>query len=108
MFIEKESKDCEFLNTLLNIIYYQLTLFYFSSDKFCLFVLLFWEAYLALVSNFQLSMHFMMWVSGKGSSSQCRRPGRDLWVEKIPWKRAWQPTLVFLPGECNRLRSLVG
>ena len=21
------------------------------------------------------------------------------WVEKIPWRRAWQPTLVFLPGE---------
>ena len=23
----------------------------------------------------------------------------DLWVGKIPWRRAWQPTLVFLPGE---------
>ena len=21
------------------------------------------------------------------------------WIEKIPWKRAWQPTPVFLPGE---------
>ena len=21
------------------------------------------------------------------------------WVQKIPWRRAWQPTLVFLPGE---------
>jgi len=20
------------------------------------------------------------------------------WVRKIPWRRAWQPTLVFLPG----------
>ena len=26
-------------------------------------------------------------------------PGFDPWVEKIPWRRAWQPTLVFLPGE---------
>ena len=25
-----------------------------------------------------------------------------------PWRRAWQPTLVFLPGEFHRQRSLVG
>ena len=30
------------------------------------------------------------------------------WVGKIPWRRAWQPTPVFLPGECNGQRSLVG
>ena len=30
---------------------------------------------------------------------QCRRPGFDPWVGKIPWRRAWQSTLVFLPGE---------
>ena len=30
---------------------------------------------------------------------QCRRPGSDPWVGKIPWRRAWQPTPVFLPGE---------
>ena len=23
----------------------------------------------------------------------------DPWVGKIPWRKAWQPTLVFLPGE---------
>ena len=28
------------------------------------------------------------------------------WVGKIPWKRAWQPTPVFLPGESHRQRSL--
>ena len=33
------------------------------------------------------------------NSLQCRRPGFDPWVRKIPWRRAWQPTLVFLPGE---------
>jgi len=26
--------------------------------------------------------------------------GLDPWVRKIPWRRAWQPNLVFLPGEC--------
>ena len=27
------------------------------------------------------------------------RPGLDPWIWKIPWRREWQPTLVFLPGE---------
>ena len=27
---------------------------------------------------------------------------------KIPWRRKWQPTLVFLPGEFHGQRSLVG
>ena len=30
------------------------------------------------------------------------------WVRKIPWRRAWQPTQVFLPGESQGQRSLVG
>ena len=29
-------------------------------------------------------------------------------VGKIPWRRAWQPTPVFLPGEYHGQRSLVG
>ena len=36
------------------------------------------------------------------------RHGFDLWVRKIPWRRAWQPTPVFLPGESHGQRSLVG
>ena len=32
----------------------------------------------------------------------------DPWVEKIPWRRAWQPTPVFLPGEPHGQRSVVG
>ena len=27
------------------------------------------------------------------------RPGFNPWVGKIPWRRAWEPTPVFLPGE---------
>ena len=30
------------------------------------------------------------------------------WVRKIPWRRAWQPTLVFLPGESHGQRTLAG
>ena len=32
----------------------------------------------------------------------------DLWIWKIPWRRKWQPTLVFLPGESHGQRSLGG
>ena len=28
------------------------------------------------------------------------------WVGKIPWRRKWQPTPVFLPGESRGQRSL--
>ena len=30
------------------------------------------------------------------------------WVGKIHWRRAWQPTPVFLPGESHGQRSLAG
>ena len=29
-------------------------------------------------------------------------------VRKIPWRRKWQPTAVFLPGEFHGERSLAG
>ena len=37
-----------------------------------------------------------------------RGPGFDPWVRKIPWKREWQPTLIFLPGEFHGQRKLAG
>ena len=42
------------------------------------------------------------WLSGKESACQCRRHERlrfNPWVRKIIWRRKWQPTPVFLPGE---------
>ena len=50
-------------------------------------------------------------VSGKESTCQCRwcsRLGFNPWVGKIPWKRKWQPTPVFLPGKFQGQRNLVG
>ena len=38
---------------------------------------------------------------------QCGRPGFDPLVGKVPWRRKWQPTPVFLPGESHGQRSLV-
>ena len=49
------------------------------------------------------------WLSG--TSLQCRRHRIhefNPWVGKVPWRRARQPTRVFLPGESRGLRSLVG
>ena len=34
---------------------------------------------------------------------QCRRPGFDPWVGKVPWRRERLPTLVFWPGEFHGL-----
>ena len=36
------------------------------------------------------------------------RDGFDPWVGKICWRRLWQPTPVFLPGESYGQRSLAG
>ena len=53
------------------------------------------------------------WHSGKQSTCQCRRCRRrkrhrfDPWVGKIPWRREWLPTAVFVPGEFHGQRSLV-
>ena len=53
------------------------------------------------------SMGLPWWLSGKESACQCRRHRFDPWVRKIPWRRAWQPAPVFLPGESCGQRSLV-
>ena len=34
-----------------------------------------------------------------GQGGLCRRSVFDPWVRKIPWRREWLPTPVFLPGE---------
>ena len=39
---------------------------------------------------------------------QCMRRGFDPWVWKIPWRRQWQSTSVFLPGKFHGQRSLTG
>ena len=41
-----------------------------------------------------------------GVNRRHKRHRFDPWVGKIPWKRKWQLTTVFLPGESNGERSL--
>ena len=39
---------------------------------------------------------------------RCKRCGFEPWLRKLPWRRKWQPTPVFLPGKCYGQRSLAG
>ena len=55
----------------------------------------------------KLSYGLPRWLSGKAYTCQLRRLGFYLWVRKIPWRRKWQPTPVFLPGKFHGQRSLV-
>ena len=49
--------------------------------------------------------HRTLWLScsseGKESACNAGGPGFHPWVGKIPWRRAWQLTPVFLPGESH-------
>ena len=42
------------------------------------------------------------------NGGDARDNGFDLWVRKFPWRRKWQPSPVFLPGESCGQRSLEG
>ena len=66
---------------------------------------------MALFSPKQVQAGLPRRCSGKESTCQyrrCRRHGFDLWVRKIPSRRQWPPTPVFLPGKSHGQRSLVG
>ena len=59
----------------------------------------------------QLIQYFQDGAIGKEPTCQCRRHKRhrfNPWVGKIPWRKSWQPTPVFLPGEFHGQRKLVG
>ena len=47
-------------------------------------------------------------VKNLPASAGDMRFGLDSWLRKIPWRRAWQSTPVFLPGDSYRQRSLAG
>ena len=69
-----------------------------SGPTFC-----FWSH----LSDGVLGFRLPRWLNGKESACQCRRRGCDSWITKIPWRRKWLPTPVFLPGKSHGQRSLV-
>jgi len=50
----------------------------------------------------------LWWLRWQRICLQCRRLGFNSWVRKIPWRREWLLTPVFLTGEFHGQRSLVG
>ena len=49
-----------------------------------------------------------IWLRSKEFACQCSRHRLDPWIGKIPWRRKWQPTAVFLPGKSHGQKGLVG
>ena len=67
--------------------------------------------YMSLVQISPFLLGFPGGASAKEPTGQCRRHKRrgfNPWVRKIPWRRKWQPSPVFLLGESLGQRSLVG
>ena len=65
----------------------------------------------SLLSFLLFSRVFPGDASNKEPDCHCRRNkwcGFSPWVGKIPWRRKWQPTPAFLPGEFHGQRSLMG
>ena len=50
---------------------------------------------------------WLRWLSGKESTNAGdRRVEFNPWDMKIPWRKKWQPTPVFLPGKFHGQRRL--
>ena len=78
------SKDCEDLRWKIVI---------FSFKKGCLFF---------LIKEKILSIRASLVAQSVKNLLQCRRPGFNSWVRKIPWRRQRLPTPVFWPEESLR------
>ena len=71
---------------------------------------------MSALHSFLLQNTVLLWGFLRGSgveypSANARDTGVrgfDPWIRKIPWRKAWQLTSVFLPGESRRQRSLAG
>ena len=63
------------------------------------FWLQYWRKWASLVAQ---------WLRICLQCRRCRRCRFDPWVGKIPWRRNWQPTPIFLTEKSHRGRSLVG
>ena len=74
------------------------------------------ETNLMLVNQSMLRITWGTWARLSGAVvknlpanvGDAGRPGFNPCVEKIPWSRKWQFTLVFLPGKSQGQKSLVG
>ena len=88
-----------------------------GSNEFCTFQRAKWRSRAGILIKWEgdelTEPHFhwvllcvRWWLRSKESIWQWRRLRFDPWVGKIFWRRKWQPTPVFLPGEFHGQRSL--
>ena len=61
-----------------------------------------------LILKLHLSFQMVLVVKNPPANVEDIRDAVGSWVGKIPWKRKWQPTPIFLPGELHGQRSLAG
>ena len=59
--------------------------------------MLIWASHVALVVK-----------NARANAGDIIDTGLDPWVGNIPWRRAWQPTPIFLPGKSHGQRILAG
>ena len=64
--------------------------------------------YLLEFAQFIFIWGFPGGASSKEPACQCRRHEMQIRSRKIPWRREWQPTPVFVPGESRGQSSLAG
>ena len=65
-------------------------------------VLILWALLTGFSDQSPSNQGFPGGTSVEEPACQCMRLGSDPWVGKMPWRRAWQPPPVFLPGESPR------
>ena len=63
---------------------------------------------LAIQMQVSRTSQLAQWALNTGNAGDEGRRRFDPLVRKIPWRRAWQATPVFLPGKSHEQRSLVG
>ena len=86
-------------------------------DSFNIFSLNLMSGPLSIWMRQKLNFKLLLWIKLIGLPwwlrwwricLQCNRTGFEAWVRKIPWRRKWQPTPIFLPGKSHEQRSLAG
>ena len=61
-----------------------------------------------LLMIFDPNSQVVLVVENLPANAEDMRHGFDPWVGKVLWRRVRQPTLLFLPRESHRQRSLAG
>ena len=87
---------------------YSLIIFSYTTDVWARSVVVY-----LLCHNYYFGQHCYKLRGFPGGSVVKNLPamqetGFNPWVKKIPWKRKWQPTPVYFPGEPHGQRNLVG